>query len=123
MKVTILGSGTAVPVADRFPSGVLVEAGDQVLVVDLGPGVLRRLAQAGRGPEHITTILLTHYHTDHCADLAALLFALRNPMYAGRPPLTILGKYRSMSSCPCRNNLCTADVGDVYHPMSYLILT
>jgi ribonuclease BN (tRNA processing enzyme) len=70
---------------------VLVEVGDEVIVVDLGPGVLRRLAQAGVGPRDITTILLTHYHTDHCADLAALLFALRNPMYAGRPPLTILG--------------------------------
>jgi ribonuclease BN (tRNA processing enzyme) len=89
MQVTILGSGTAVPVPGRFPSGVLIEAGDQKILVDLGPGVLRRVAQAGYGAQQITAVLLTHYHTDHTADLAALLFALRNPNYAGRPPLQI----------------------------------
>ena len=93
MEVTILGSGTAVPVADRFPSGVLVVIGSQVIVVDMGPGVLRRLAQAGYGPDQITTVLITHFHTDHTADLAALLFALRNPKLATRPPLTILGPH------------------------------
>ena len=91
MDVTILGSGTAVPEADRFPSGVLVTAADSVLLIDLGPGVLRRLAQAGYGPEHVTHVLFTHYHTDHTADLAALLFALRNPRYAGRAPLRLMG--------------------------------
>lgn len=91
MQVTILGSGTAVPVPGRFPSGVLVEAGDQKILVDIGPGVLRRLAETGVGLEEITCVLLTHYHTDHTADVAALLFGLRNPRYAGRPPLRIKG--------------------------------
>jgi ribonuclease BN (tRNA processing enzyme) len=89
MQVTILGSGTAVPVPGRFPSGVLVEAGDQKILVDIGPGVLRRLAETGVGLEQVTCVLLTHYHTDHTADVAALLFGLRNPSYAGRPPLQI----------------------------------
>lgn len=91
MRVTILGSGTAVPVADRFPAGALVRAGATTVLVDLGPGVLRRLAQTGVGIETVDAVLLTHYHTDHCADLAALLFALRSPRYAGRKPLTIFG--------------------------------
>ncbi len=89
MQVTILGSGTAVPVPGRFPSGVLVESEDQKILVDIGPGVLRRLPETGVGLEQITSVLLTHYHTDHTADLAALLFALRNPSYAGRPRLQI----------------------------------
>ncbi len=91
MRVTILGSGTAVPDPDRFPSGVLVEAAGQVVLVDCGPGTLRRMAQAGVGIESLSAVLLTHYHTDHTADLAALLFALRNPRYTGRPPLVIRG--------------------------------
>ena len=91
MEVTILGSGTAVPDPDRFPSGVLVSTADQVIVVDIGPGVLRRIAQSGCGAGQITTVLLTHYHTDHTADLAALLFALRNPAFAGRQPLRLIG--------------------------------
>lgn len=91
MQCTVLGSGTAIPVADRFPAGYLVTGGDTRLLVDCGPGTLRRLAQAGVGVEGIDAVLLTHYHTDHCADLAALLFALRSPRYAGRRPLRLIG--------------------------------
>jgi ribonuclease BN (tRNA processing enzyme) len=89
--VTILGSGTAVPNAERFPSGVLVQSGGTAFLVDAGPGVLRRLPQAGVGLEQITAVLLTHYHTDHSADVASLLFALRNPRYRGRPTLHLRG--------------------------------
>lgn len=91
MRVTVLGSGTAVPSAERFPAGVLVEGGGETVLVDAGPGVLRRLAAAGVGLERVTAVLLTHYHTDHCADLAALLFGLRHPSFAGRPPLLLAG--------------------------------
>jgi len=91
MHLTVLGSGTAVPVPDRFPAGYLVEHGEHRVMVDCGPGVLRRLAQASISPKQLDAVLLTHYHTDHCADLAALLFALRSPHLQPRPPLTIYG--------------------------------
>ena len=89
MQVTILGSGTAVPNAERFPSGALVQGGGETVLVDLGPGTLRRLPSIDVGLEDITAVLLTHYHTDHTADLAGLLFGLRNPRYRGRPPLRL----------------------------------
>lgn len=90
MQVTILGSGTAVPVPDRFPAGYLVRAAGLHVLVDLGPGSLRRLAQAGVGLHDVDAVLLTHFHTDHCADLASLLFALHGKTYAGRKPLRVL---------------------------------
>ncbi len=89
LSVTVLGSGTAVPEPDRFPAGYLVRGGGETVLVDCGPGVLRRLAQAGVGLREVSAVLLTHFHTDHCADVAALLFALRNPSYRGRPPLRL----------------------------------
>jgi ribonuclease BN (tRNA processing enzyme) len=91
MKVTVLGSGTAVPIPGRFPAGYLVEHDDMRVAVDLGPGTLRRLGEAGVDLGALDAVCLTHYHTDHCADVAALLFGLRNPRYAGRPPLEIVG--------------------------------
>jgi len=91
MRLTILGSGTAVPVADRFPAGVLVQSGGTTVLVDCGPGTSRRLPAAGVGLEQLDAVLLTHYHTDHSADLTAILFGLRNPRYRGRPPLRIFG--------------------------------
>lgn len=90
MQVTILGSGTAIPVPDRFPAGYLVRGAGQTVMVDCGPGTLRRLAQAGTGLDQLDAVLLTHFHTDHCADLGPLLFALRSPHYAGRKPLRVL---------------------------------
>ncbi len=91
LQLTVLGSGTAVPVADRFAAGYLVTAGERRLMVDCGPGTLRRLAQAGVTLAQLDAVLLTHYHTDHCADLAALLFALRSPHFAGRAPMHVFG--------------------------------
>jgi ribonuclease BN (tRNA processing enzyme) len=91
MQLVILGSGTSIPVADRFPAGYLLRTGDREVLVDCGPGVLRRLAQAGGSLARLDDVLLTHYHTDHCADLAALLFALRSPQFAGRHPLHLHG--------------------------------
>lgn len=91
LELTVLGSGTAVPEPDRFPAGYLVTASGRRLLVDCGPGVLRRLAQAGTRVDQLDAVLLTHYHTDHCADLAALLFALRNKHLQPRPPLVVYG--------------------------------
>lgn len=91
MRLTILGSGTAIPVPDRYPAAYALELPQGLALVDCGPGALRRLAQAGHGIERLRAVMLTHYHTDHCADLAALLFALRSPTYEGRPPLAIHG--------------------------------
>jgi ribonuclease BN (tRNA processing enzyme) len=91
MKVTVLGSGTAIPVPGRFPAGYLLELDGARALVDCGPGTLRRLAETGVGLERLDAVWLTHYHTDHCADVAALLFALRSPDYEGRPPLRLFG--------------------------------
>ncbi len=91
MRLTVLGSGTAVPVPDRFPAGYLLEHEDSKVMVDCGPGTLRRLAQAGVSPTELDAVLLTHYHTDHCADLAALLFALRSPQLVKTKTLRIYG--------------------------------
>jgi len=91
VRVTILGSGTAVPSAEAFPASVLCEAREQAILIDAGPGVVRRLSATAVSVADVTTILLTHYHPDHTAGLVEFLFALRSPEFAGRPPLAILG--------------------------------
>ncbi|MFK7739036.1 MAG: MBL fold metallo-hydrolase [Planctomycetota bacterium] len=91
MELTVLGSGTAVPDPERFPAGYLIANGSGRLLIDCGPGVIRRLAQAGTDPTQLDAVLLTHYHTDHCADLAALLFALRSEFVHRTTPIRIYG--------------------------------
>lgn len=92
-RLTVLGSGTAVPRADRASSCCLLDdgAGRRVLV-DIGPGALHRAAQAGCALPDLTAVLVTHVHPDHCADLVALQFALRLPLLARRSaPVLVFG--------------------------------
>lgn len=92
-RLTVLGSGSALPQPGRATSCYLLDdgAGTRVLV-DLGPGALQRAAGAGCALPDLDAVLLTHLHPDHCADLVALQFALRSPLLAPRPrPLELHG--------------------------------
>ena len=64
-RVTLLGTGTPIPVPDRFGPSTLVEAGDQKLLIDAGRGASIRLHQLGVPIGSIDALLLTHYHSDH----------------------------------------------------------
>ena len=87
MDVTFLGTGSAMQSADRAQTGLLVEDGDDRLLVDCGAGVLRQLTRE-RGYEAVEHVLLTHHHLDHCADLLPLLKAR---WLAGAETLSVAG--------------------------------
>jgi ribonuclease Z len=65
IKVTLLGTGSPPPVMDRFGPSVLVEAGDQKLIFDVGRGALQRLTQIKVSPKDLRAVFLTHLHSDH----------------------------------------------------------
>ena len=88
MRLTFLGTGAAMPAPDRVQSGLLLRAGDRRLLVDAGSGVLHRLAATEAGPEGVSTVLLTHCHLDHVADLLPLYKAR---WLAGADGLTVVG--------------------------------
>jgi len=75
MRLTFLGTGSAMPTGHRAQSGLLVEAGDRSLLVDCGSGVLGQLARTATGYESVDAVLLTHHHLDHCSDLLPLVKA------------------------------------------------
>ena len=64
IRVTLLGTGTPEPSADRYGPSTLVEAGDEKLIFDVGRGAVVRLAQA-KIPLGGITVFLTHLHSDH----------------------------------------------------------
>jgi len=65
IKVTLLGTGAPAPVMDRFGPSILIEAGDQKLIFDVGRGALQRLAQIKVKQREIQGVFLTHLHSDH----------------------------------------------------------
>jgi ribonuclease BN (tRNA processing enzyme) len=88
MEITFLGTGSAMPTGERFQTGHLVADGDRRVLVDCGSGVLHRLQQSGVGYENVETVLLTHHHLDHVADLLPLLKAR---WLAGETYLEVVG--------------------------------
>jgi len=75
MEVIILGSGTATPSLERNASGLVVKTAGLHVLVDMGPGTLRRMCEAGIDAKLIDAILITHFHPDHVSDLVPFLFA------------------------------------------------
>lgn len=91
LALTILGSGTAVPTADRGAASYLVTTGSESLMLDCGPGSTRRLPLAGIELIDIDHLLISHFHVDHVCDLAAFLFGSRIPGYQRTKPLKLIG--------------------------------
>src|SRR5688500_17296088 len=92
MRVTILGSGTMLPDDLHHSPSHWVEFGDVRLLLDCGSGALHGMARGRLGWRGLSHLLVTHFHTDHVGDLAALLFALRHGVRPARQePLVLLG--------------------------------
>jgi ribonuclease BN (tRNA processing enzyme) len=90
MEIFLLGTGTAVPVKQHAPAGLVVIADGKRLLFDIGPGTLSRLEQAGISYDQLDQLLLTHFHPDHSLDLATLLLVFNYAPGAGRTiPFTI----------------------------------
>jgi len=92
-RVTLLGTGTPVPSAERFGPSTLIEAGEQKLVFDFGRGVTIRLAQLRIPFGRIDAHFLTHFHSDHLNGLPDLwLTGWLRPPYGHRDkPFALYG--------------------------------
>ena len=56
MQLTILGSGTSVPLPDRASPSLAVEVENETILMDMGPGTLRQMARAGLRHESVGRI-------------------------------------------------------------------
>lgn len=73
MKLTLLGTGTPAPSLKRMSSGYVLEIGDDVIVIDHGPGAHHRLLEAGYRAGDVTHCFISHLHYDHFMDLPRLV--------------------------------------------------
>jgi len=93
MKLTVLGSGTAVPHANRSSPGFWLKTVAGSIVLDFGPSVIYRMAQENLNWPDLDAIWISHFHLDHLGGLAPFLFGIRNaPEIRNRKkPLRIFG--------------------------------
>jgi ribonuclease BN (tRNA processing enzyme) len=74
MKITIVGCWGGYPKANEASSGYLLEQDGFYFLIDCGSGVLSKL-QTIVEPEELDGVILSHYHSDHIADIGVLQHA------------------------------------------------
>lgn len=72
----ILGTASAMPVSDRFPSAQVLSVHGRLFLVDCGEGTQFQLVKYGVSMMKIDTVCLSHIHGDHVFGLFGLLSTL-----------------------------------------------
>lgn len=91
--VTLLGTGSPVPLVERYGMSTLVQAGGLNLVFDAGRGCTTRLNQSGLALGQVDAVFITHFHSDHLNGLPDLWMTSYIPTPLGKraTPLEMYG--------------------------------
>ena len=75
LTAAICGARSPIPSPGRAQTCVMVKAGENIYIVDIGDGSASNLRSWGIPFKRIKSVLLTHIHSDHISDLADLHLA------------------------------------------------
>ncbi len=73
MKVTVLGSSSALPTSQRYPSAHVLNAHERLFLIDCGEGTQMQLRKCSIRFGKINDIFISHLHGDHVFGLYGLL--------------------------------------------------
>lgn len=88
-KVTILGSGSAMPSAGKHNSAHILNVYEQFYLIDCGEGTQIQMRKYGINPLKINAIFISHLHGDHVYGLPGLISTMNCMKRA--TPLLIFG--------------------------------
>jgi len=91
MDVYVLGSGVGAPNVNRGYPGLLVDCGTERVLIDPGPGSVRQMWKLAFSYTLIDSVVITHFHPDHCLDVVSFLFACKYPLNRREKGLSIIG--------------------------------
>jgi ribonuclease Z len=73
MKLTVLGSSSALPTSGRYPSAHVLNAHERLFLIDCGEGTQMQLRKCKIKFGKINNIFISHLHGDHIFGLYGLL--------------------------------------------------
>ena len=73
MKLTILGSSSALPTSERYPSAHVLNVHERLFLIDCGEGTQMQLRKHRIRFSKINNIFISHLHGDHIFGLYGLL--------------------------------------------------
>lgn len=86
-SLTILGSASGLPQADRATSGYVLRVNDRLSLIDCGGGVSSSFLKRGFRPLDVDRVFISHTHADHVSDLPLFIQLLH--LESRRRPLDL----------------------------------
>ena len=118
-KLTILGSGGAIPTIEKRPTSQFLNIQERRFLIDCGEGTQIQLRKFGCRFTKIDHIFISHLHGDHYLGLIGLLSTFNllgriNPIYIYAPKELeeILEMHFKISGKPFRFNI-------EFHPLNF----
>ena len=90
LEVIVLGSGGPRAFGRAGSSYIVLLDGTPRILVDAGPGAFVRIGELQLDLSQVDTVLLTHLHIDHCADVPAF-FKARGILHDGPYTFHVFG--------------------------------
>jgi ribonuclease Z len=110
VRLTLLGTGSPLPDANRAGPATLVQTERTNLLFDTGRGVLMRLTAAGLLPPMLRAVLLTHLHSDHVTDFNDVV-TMRWTMAPQPNPLPVVGPVGTAAFAARTIEMLADDIG------------
>jgi len=114
-ELIIIGSGTGIPSLRRSSPGLVVLSDSTKVLIDSGPGTLRKMLEVEINYQDPDLLLYTHIHPDHVSDLVPLLFACKYGDLPRKKELLCVGGFGFESYFKKLENL----YGSWIEPQSY----
>lgn len=89
MRLTILGSGSAMPLPERGATAQLLQFDHAHYLIDCGEGTQVQLRRYGTWTAKLRAVFISHLHGDHYLGLVGLLWSME--LSGRRKPLRIIG--------------------------------
>ncbi len=116
-KITLLGTGYAVPEEGRDNTHFFIQQGGRGVLVDCATNPLMSLRRAGIEPDAVTDLVLTHFHPDHASGMPMLLMGMW--LLGRKAPLRIFGNPHTLQRAQTLMDMFDWQTWPNFYPTSF----